>query len=568
MQLYRAFGIFFRGWALSHTSDQEVGLAEMRRGADLLKMQGRGVWWLVATLMAEAEVELGSVDEALATIDGVLNKARGAGWVASASTAHKLRGEILLKQNPANPASAEEAFLTAIAIAQAQKARSFELRAALALAKLYRATGRDADAHAVLGPALEGFSTTPEIPEIAEARTLVEALAQTDEVKTATAVRQRRIRLQISYGNAMFAARGFRRRKPLRLSIARESLRVATRIWPSAIPSPTGFGPAAMFAANLARCANCLKRLVRLANRPDSPEAGVAHRIYGVTKSFAGEFGEARVHLEKALAIFEREQDHELAFRFGMDTGVAAIIQAAMVYWPLGEFDLARRQADAMATRLACVRHVATAAYAHTFYAMFEIMRRDRNRAALGASALLNLAQEHEMPQWNAFAKFLECWTESQTGDVSAGIMGMRNAIALLHQQKIALFGPLIKSVLAEAEAETGQNAAALATLDQALAESDRSGQRRYTPNSIAHVAKSCVAKCRRPRPSRRRLRRRHRNRAGSESSQLGLRAGFRSPNATDRPTAPPMRTPSSARRSLAFHRRPKCRRLRRRLLW
>ena len=54
---------------------------------------------------------------------------------------------------------------------------SFELRAALSLAKLYHSTDRPADAHAVLGPALEGFSPTPEFPEIAEAQTLFAALA-------------------------------------------------------------------------------------------------------------------------------------------------------------------------------------------------------------------------------------------------------------------------------------------------------------------------------------------------------------------------------------------------------
>jgi hypothetical protein len=75
---------------------------------------------------------------------------------------------------PADPA--EGAFLTAITIAQSQKARSFELRAALALAKLYRATGREADAHAVLGPALEGFAPTPEFPEIAEALEMLTTL--------------------------------------------------------------------------------------------------------------------------------------------------------------------------------------------------------------------------------------------------------------------------------------------------------------------------------------------------------------------------------------------------------
>ena len=62
---------------------------------------------------------------------------------------HRIRGEILLKRDSAT-ATAEEALLTAIAVAREQKARSFELRAALSLAKLYQSTGRAADAHSVL----------------------------------------------------------------------------------------------------------------------------------------------------------------------------------------------------------------------------------------------------------------------------------------------------------------------------------------------------------------------------------------------------------------------------------
>jgi len=45
-------------------------------------------------------------------------------------------GEILLKRDPANTAPAEDAFLTAIAVAQQQRARSFDLGAALDLARL------------------------------------------------------------------------------------------------------------------------------------------------------------------------------------------------------------------------------------------------------------------------------------------------------------------------------------------------------------------------------------------------------------------------------------------------
>jgi hypothetical protein len=87
----------------------------------------------------------------------------------------------LLKRDPSNSAAAEEAFRNALAIALEQGARSWGLRAALALAKLYRSTGRPVEAHAVLAPALEGFSPTPEMPEIAEAQALLERLAHGGE---------------------------------------------------------------------------------------------------------------------------------------------------------------------------------------------------------------------------------------------------------------------------------------------------------------------------------------------------------------------------------------------------
>jgi predicted ATPase len=91
---------------------------------------------------------------------------------------HRLRGDILLKHDPAKPALAEEAFKAAVAVAKQQGSRSFGLRAALSLAKLYQSTARPDEANAVLASALRGFSPTPEMPEIAEAQALLEGLAQ------------------------------------------------------------------------------------------------------------------------------------------------------------------------------------------------------------------------------------------------------------------------------------------------------------------------------------------------------------------------------------------------------
>ncbi len=99
-----------------------------------------------------------------------------ASFLAADRSSH-VRSEMLLKRDPADPAPAEEAFLTAIVVARQQGTRSFELRAVLSLANLYQSTARAVEAHAILAPALEGFSPTPEMPEIAEAISLFERLA-------------------------------------------------------------------------------------------------------------------------------------------------------------------------------------------------------------------------------------------------------------------------------------------------------------------------------------------------------------------------------------------------------
>ena len=60
----------------------------------------------------------------------------------------------------------------------------------------------------MLGPALEGFSPTPEFPVIEEAQALLAVLAETDEVKNAAASRHRRLKLQTAYANALIHVRG------------------------------------------------------------------------------------------------------------------------------------------------------------------------------------------------------------------------------------------------------------------------------------------------------------------------------------------------------------------------
>jgi predicted ATPase len=177
LSLYAAWGALQSAWASARLDGRETGATELRQALAVLTDQGNklGVPFFQG-LLAEIEAQ-DDAEGALTRIDEALALAGETGEHWTDAFLHRLRGEILLKRDPANTAPAEDALLTAIAIAQQQKARSFELRAALARAKLYQSTNRAADAHAVLAPALQGFSPTPEFSEIEEAQALVATLA-------------------------------------------------------------------------------------------------------------------------------------------------------------------------------------------------------------------------------------------------------------------------------------------------------------------------------------------------------------------------------------------------------
>jgi len=174
LALWKTLAFFLEGWSAWHAGDRNAGLVQMRAGIAQLAEQEISLFsGLIRAEFAQAEAESGEADGSLITLENALVYCERIGQRWFDAEIHRVRGEILLKKHADSPAPAEDAYRTAIAIAQRQKARSFELRAAHSLAKLYQSGRRLADAHAILAPALEGFSPTPEMPEIAEARALL-----------------------------------------------------------------------------------------------------------------------------------------------------------------------------------------------------------------------------------------------------------------------------------------------------------------------------------------------------------------------------------------------------------
>jgi predicted ATPase len=477
-----AYGRFFEPWARWHSVGRDGSLTEMRQATALLREQGVVLYTIaLETVLAEVEAQEGQLEAANATVDRALTDTERTGHRWFEAETHRIRGEILLKRDLSNTGSAEEAFLTAIAVAQQQKARSFELRAALALAKLYQLTGRAADAHAVLGPASAGFSPTPEFPEVEEAQTLLTGLARTEEVKSAAALRKRQVELQLSLGNALISARGhgalettaaFARARELAAGIEDPSERFSIYygLWLGSFVR--GELDPMLEISEAARH--------HAEHHPGSGEAGVAWRIHGLTYWYQGDFATARYYIERALASFDPERDHDLAFRFGQDIGVAFMNYLAWTIWPLGEVDRARQLEEAAIARAHGVGHVATLVYAEFWKGLLEILRDDVGRAAPHAVKTLELAREHGLQMFGALGIALNGWVRAALGEREAGIVEMRQGITAFRDQGLRLLTPPLDSLLATLEAESGAIDAALARTDQALVEVERTGQRWY----------------------------------------------------------------------------------------
>jgi predicted ATPase len=175
MEQYAAISRIYLSWARGRRAD------ELRESLTAYRSQGRQLAVpKYLGLLAELETAAGNAEGALPLISEGLATAQEGGQHIWDAYLHCLRGDILRKCDPFDPAG-EEAYKTSIAIAKQQGARSYQLLASLSLAKLYQSTDRTVEAHAVLAPALEGFSPTQEMPEIGEAQSLLESLAHGGE---------------------------------------------------------------------------------------------------------------------------------------------------------------------------------------------------------------------------------------------------------------------------------------------------------------------------------------------------------------------------------------------------
>jgi predicted ATPase len=480
LTLQRTWAKLIAAWAGGRLGDPAGGAARLLHGLASLAEHGQRLDVPVySALLAELEAEAFSAESALARIDEGLALAKQIEQRCHLAFMHRIRGEILLRRDPTNPVPAEEAFQAAIGIAREQGARSFGLQAALALARLYQSTARPAEAHAILAPALEGFSPTPEMPEIAEAQELLAALAETDEVKNAAAARQRQLQLQTRYGQAIMYARGFASDESKTAFGRARALAAGVGDASEQYDAYYGLYVSSVMRGDLNLAREAAEGFLREAeNERRMTEAAAARRCVGSARFWQGDFIDARTNLAEALRTYVPERDRDAQFRFGADAAAAAAGFLALASWATGDVERARALSEEALARADETAHAPTRALVYNSVSLYQVLCGDPKNVGRTAKILIDLAREHGMALYLALGNVHSNWARARLGERESGMMGLKDALAAYLGQGNKLAAPLFKGLLAELEAEGNDADGALRRIDESLALTSETGER------------------------------------------------------------------------------------------
>jgi predicted ATPase len=174
---FAGYGTGYRGWALAMQGQEAEGLAQMRQGLAAVLATGQALSWpLCPVLLAGAAGHAGEVEEGLRRLAEALAAFEASQRGDMRTEAYRLQGEFLLRQAAPDAPRAEACFQQALAVARRQQAKSWELRAAISLARLWQQQGRRAKACKLLAPIYGWFTEGFDTADLQEAKALLEEL--------------------------------------------------------------------------------------------------------------------------------------------------------------------------------------------------------------------------------------------------------------------------------------------------------------------------------------------------------------------------------------------------------
>jgi class 3 adenylate cyclase/predicted ATPase len=175
---FKALGTAARGCVFARSGKASDAIRAITSGMALLRSTGAHLYepaqlWHLALAYAD----LGQPDDARRCIDEAIGQAETSKEKWCEAELHRIAGEVELRSTEPDRARAEECFARALAVARRQQTKSWELRAATSMARLWRNQGKAPQARDLLAPIYGWFTEGFDTLDLKEAKALLAELA-------------------------------------------------------------------------------------------------------------------------------------------------------------------------------------------------------------------------------------------------------------------------------------------------------------------------------------------------------------------------------------------------------
>jgi predicted ATPase len=166
-----------RGCVFALTGDAADAVQMITSGVTAYRSTGATVWTpLYLSFLANAHAGLGQFEKAWGCVSEAMMASERSKESWCDAEIHRLAGDILLLSREPDRAKAELYFKRGLAIARKQQAKSFELRAAMSMARLWRDQGKHGEARELLATVYGWFTEGFDTPDLKGAKALLDEL--------------------------------------------------------------------------------------------------------------------------------------------------------------------------------------------------------------------------------------------------------------------------------------------------------------------------------------------------------------------------------------------------------
>ena len=175
--LWKAFGVLLQGVVLALAGRPSEAEQTITAGIGALRATGSTLWipfW--SSCLAKSCISLGQIDEARRCIDEAMTTIKTSKEKLFEPEVNRLAGEIALLSAEPDVREAETHFSRSLTTAREQGAKSWELRAAISLARLWQDRGECDKARGLLAPIYGSFTEGFLTRDLQEAKKLLHEL--------------------------------------------------------------------------------------------------------------------------------------------------------------------------------------------------------------------------------------------------------------------------------------------------------------------------------------------------------------------------------------------------------